>query len=54
MFHPAEEQFDLPALFKEFGDGRRWERPLVGPKRHPPSVLYIKDTDAAQDFGLVA
>ena len=47
LLHPAEEQFDLPALPIKLRNRRGFQRPMIGPKGQAHGVLVIEDADAA-------
>ena len=52
IFDPLEEQFDLPALLIEFGDGQSWQFKLIGPKYYTDAVFVIVVAASAQLFGI--
>ena len=48
VLEPAKEQFDLPTIPIQSGDGASTERPLIGPEGEAACVINVVNTDATQ------
>jgi len=52
LLDPFEEQFDLPAAFIKGGNGRRWQKHIVGDKNQRFVRLRVLEANAAQMLGI--
>lgn len=52
LLDPFEEQFHLPAVLVQSGDGQRWQGRVVGQEHQGLAGLWVLETDAVQLLGV--